>query len=194
MSQQPPMNYGQQAAGSAGSVPPDVAASAPMLQQQPPAAPPGPEALQQMLVQNQHRQAQLAHQNLPVAPSSSSAAAAAPGVQAPAPAAVLSSAPAAAADPLKRLPIRAYLDQTVVPILLDGAFVCRFALRGLRRWPVCRVHTGPLSDDAPLRSTLCCVAIVCFIHSTFLVLLLLNCVILLLSILFVSLRDVGVGP
>jgi hypothetical protein len=120
---QPPTNFGQ-AAGSAG-VPPDAASSAPMLQQPP--APPGPEALQQLLVQNQHRQAQLAHQTLPVAPSSSSAAAA-PAVQPPAPTAVPSSAPAAAADPLKRLPIRAYLDQTVVPILLDGT------LRALSSW------------------------------------------------------------
>lgn len=174
---QPPTNFGQ-AAGAAG-VPPDVAASAPMLQQQQPPQPPGPEAIQQLLMQNQHRQAQLANQNLPVAPSSSAVP---PGLPPPAPTAVQSSAPqpaatSAAADPLKRLPIRAYLDQTVVPILLDGTlrdFLLRF-----RAWDS-RV-------SFPLRVSAYSINLTLFTRysSTFLMFLL---------YFSYSSRDVGIGP
>ena len=85
-------------------VPPPGAAPANLTVQQ-------MQQMQQMMQQQQQQQMAAANPAVPQAPTSSQAPAAAP---------VPSAAASQPPQDLGNLPIRAYLDQTVVPILLDG--------------------------------------------------------------------------
>ena len=118
---------------SASMPPPSSSSSGAIVPSQAPSG----EALQQLLAQTQQRQAELLHHQqtnavvaaaptLPLATASSATVHPPPIPPAPASAVLPSSSsvPPPAVDPaLQRLPIRAYLDQTVVPLLLDGACV-----------------------------------------------------------------------
>ena len=95
-------------------VPPPGAAPANMTVQQ-------MQQMQQMMAQQQQQQQQ---QQMAAAAAANQAAPQAPTSSAPPPAAAAAPVPSAPASQppqdLGNLPIRAYLDQTVVPILLDG--------------------------------------------------------------------------
>jgi len=132
----------------AAPVPPNAAAQQQVPGQQ------GQPNMQQLLAQTQHRQQMLAmnHQPPHAAPQQAAPGAPAPqGVpsqqQAPsthpsAPNQMPVPTPSQSSqqmtqDPMKQLPIRAYLDQTVVPILLDGTYAR--ILLVVTAWGVSRV-------------------------------------------------------
>ena len=121
-----------------------------------PVAPPQPQPVAAVSAP-----APVAAADAPVVPKQEPAAAPAPAPVAapvPAPAPAPASTPAShRSNAMNSLPIRAYLDQTVVPILLDGEYeiismlMLLVLFRTVYAWGETRLAVSVCVDDYPLR-------------------------------------------